>query len=91
MEVYRERAHLVKFLSRLFRSVLTHGEDPAWPIIYIDTPSGQLSWHISENDLDLFGHVPWSNESGLWDGHTTEEKYERLMELGLHYTGNTAV
>ena len=29
--------------------------------------------------MDLFAHV---TEQGRWDGHTTEEKYERLGRVG---------
>lgn len=83
--VYRERAALVAHLTRIYPdSVLVHRADPAeeeWPVLYIDTSEGQLSWHISKADLDLFAHVPWGQAE--WDGHTTEEKYERLQKLGM--------
>lgn len=39
--------------------------DPAYPIVvYINLPTGQVSWHLPEFALG-------------WDGHTTEEKYAR--------------
>lgn len=38
---------------------------PDWPVAYIDLPHvGQVSWHLPEY-------------IGVYDGHTTAEKYER--------------
>lgn len=79
--VYRERAHLIAHLATQFPAVLAYDDpnEPDWPVIYITTPHGQLSWHIAPDDLDLFGHVKWTGGgTPLWDGHTTAEKYERL-------------
>ena len=77
-DVYRERAHLVAHLAALYPSHLQ--PDPAapdWPVLYVSLPTGQATWHISENDLDLFTHVR-TDMYEAWDGHTTQEKYERL-------------
>jgi hypothetical protein len=91
-ELYRERAHLVAFLASLYPSVIANDDPqaPDWPVVYILTPSGQLSWHISPDDEDLFGHVPHPKAKPgkpiLWDGHSTQQKYERLAQLarGTH-------
>lgn len=77
---YRERAHLVAHLAALYPSRI--GVDPAepdWPVVYVDTEAGQLSWHISAADLPLFAHVPRGEAD--WDGHTTGQKYARLDNL----------
>jgi hypothetical protein len=39
-------------------------ENPAWPVVFIQLPTGQVSWHLPQFET-------------AWDGHTTEEKYER--------------
>jgi hypothetical protein len=44
--------------------------------------SGQMSWHVAQADIELFGHLRIGNAE--WDGHTTEQKYERLAELIPH-------
>jgi hypothetical protein len=85
ISVYSERARLVAYLARQYPAVLAYDDpdEPDWPVIYITTPAGQLSWHIAPDDVWLFAHVPW-NPRGverLWDGHTTAEKYERLALL----------
>ncbi|MEV2277842.1 hypothetical protein AB0I72_19880 [Nocardiopsis sp. NPDC049922] len=81
--VYRERAALVAYLAALYPAVIVPDGDPAtpgWSLIYVDTPQGQMSWHLSSDDLDLFAHVPTVDEGPTWDGHSTE-KYRRLAAL----------
>ncbi len=79
MDVYRERACLTSFLSKIYPSRLSYSDpdEPEWAVLYVYSPEGQLSWHISPDDMDLFGHLVVV-EGVEWDGHTTEEKYERL-------------
>lgn len=40
-------------------------KEPEWPVVYIELPTGQVSWHL-----------PQHNEE--YDGHSTGEKYLRL-------------
>lgn len=80
--VYTERAYLVAHLAALYPSVMCANDPEAlgWTVVYIKAPE-QLSWHISPDDMHLFNHVPWvaiDDPRAQWDGHTTEEKYERL-------------
>lgn len=86
-DVYRERARLVAHLATLYPSVLSFSDptEPEWPVLYVDSPAGQLSWHIAPGDRDLFEHVslvPPSDARAKWDGHSTEEKYARLASIG---------
>lgn len=40
-----------------------------WPLVFIEIPDfGQFSWHCQEFE-------------GEWDGHTTEDKYDRLEKF----------
>lgn len=78
--LYRERSHLLAHLATLYPSHLQYGSDPdapGWPVLYISLPTGQCCWHLSENDLDLFTHVR-TDVLETWDGHSTDEKYERV-------------
>jgi hypothetical protein len=83
--VYRERAHLVAHLAAVYPSVIVFDGDPGapgWALIYVDSPAGQLSWHLSGDDLDLFPHVERAaTDAVAWDGHSTEVKYRRLDNL----------
>jgi hypothetical protein len=83
---YRERNKLVAILTKFFPSFLAKEADNYlnfynihW-IVYIETPQGQLSWHIPDLDLFLFDGVE-RRDTYVWDGHSTEEKYERLLHL----------
>ena len=79
--LYRERAHLLALLATHYPSHIQ--PDPvqtAWPVLYINLPTGQCCWHIDEKDMDLFGDVR-TDIVQTWDGHTTEEKYNRVDAL----------
>lgn len=53
------------------------GWDPAWHnCVYIDLPTGQVSWHYHDEDAGLFSGLP--QYEGKWDGHDTPEKYRRV-------------
>lgn len=79
--VYRERAHLVAHLAAGYPSTIGYHDptEPDWAVVIIDLPTGQASWHVSPDDMDLFGHVARS-DINTWDGHSTDEKYQRLDE-----------
>lgn len=56
--------------------------DAEWRnILFIDLPAGQVSWHIHDDEAQMFYFV--GGYGGEWDGHTTEEKYRRVLEPGL--------
>jgi Phosphoribosyl-ATP pyrophosphohydrolase len=44
--------------------VIVGGIRQSWPVVFIELPTGQVSWHLA----------PYT---GKYDGHTTEEKYRR--------------
>jgi hypothetical protein len=82
---YRERAHLAAHLAAGYPSVLVDGADanaPDWPVLFVKLPTGQVSWHISPDDRDLFAHVRRTiagmPDAPVWDGHSTDEKYARV-------------
>lgn len=81
---YEERNRVVAALARIFPSGLARtnieGWDEEWHgCVYIDSPVGQLSWHYHDSQAYLFEGLP--PYEGQWDGHTTEEKYQRLAIL----------
>lgn len=91
---YTERNRLVAALARLLPAtdsdsyawLAEHdpddaGWDPEWrTIVFIQGPTGQLSWHLHDSDVALFNGLPRGNNQ--WDGHSTPEKYERVARLG---------
>ena len=79
---YLERNRLVALLSKVFPSgkkkTAIEGWSEDWHgCVYIDLPTGQASWHYHDSQAWLFEHLP--EYQGTWDGHTTDEKYERIQ------------
>jgi hypothetical protein len=81
---YRERNQVVAALAKCFPSGIKktaiEGWDKSWHgCVYIELPTGQVSWHYHDDDSDLFKNLP--PYTGNWDGHSTSEKYTRLAAL----------
>jgi hypothetical protein len=81
---YLERNKLVALLASRFPSGIKKTAIEGWSedwhgCVYIDLPNGQASWHYHDSQEHLFKHLP--QYEGVWDGHTTEEKYERIVLL----------
>lgn len=84
--VYRERNMCVAAIVRAAIQnnwnvgyVQEQFEDGIWYIIYIDTPNGQISWHISSKEYEeYFKGICINKYNSKWDNHTNEEKYKRL-------------
>ncbi|MFF5589701.1 hypothetical protein [Streptomyces hygroscopicus] len=85
---YRERAHLLAWLAALHpaNAVITSADDieePGWQLLYLLVGGWQMSWHIAPRDAELFAHVEHvdpTDPRAQWDGHSTNEKYERIRE-----------
>lgn len=86
--VYYERDQCVVGLAKLAQDYgLNCGigkdenaESPEWEnVVYIDLPAGQVSWHVPAREIHLFSFLDSYN--GKWDGHDTEEKYRRVMQM----------
>ncbi len=52
--VYAERNQLVAALCKLFPAVRYC--DGVWTAVYVDLPTGQVSWHYGARDAWLFAH-----------------------------------
>jgi hypothetical protein len=79
-KAYRERNELVALFAANYGSgVKPDPERSGFSIVYIDSPAGQLSWHFTGEDADLFADLP--PYLGEWDGHSREEKSLRLLTL----------
>ncbi len=81
---YLERNQVVAALARCFPSGIARTAIEGWHeewhgCVYIDLPTGQVSWHYHDSHAHLFAGLP--PYQGTWDGHSTEEKYRRLAAL----------
>lgn len=48
--------------------------EPGYVVVYIELPTGQVSWHVPVHDRP-------------WDGHTTEQKYRRIEAFSVWHDG----
>jgi len=81
---YLERNQVVAALAKCFPSCVSSTAIEGWSedwhgCVYIDLPTGQVSWHFHDLHAHLFDSLP--HHEILWDGHTTAKKYERLAAL----------
>ncbi len=85
--VYRERNHCVALIARMaqhmgLRAAIYEAlDEPGWFLVFINLPTGQVSWHIPESDLDLFTEI--QVVPTLWDRHDTVLKYQRVRDAFL--------
>lgn len=78
---YGQRNMLVGALSKVFPSWLREDpREPMWPVVIVQLPTGQVSWHITRVErYAVFAHL----EPGevAWDGHDDIEKWRRVCAL----------
>lgn len=82
--VYWERNRLVALLARFFPAGIKidqNAKEGFQNAIYLETPRGQMSWHIPDDQMVQFAGLPEMVVE--WDGHTNEEKYRRMLLLLL--------
>lgn len=79
-----QRHQVVAALANCFPSgvVVTSASEPDWyGYVYIELPTGQVSWHFDETQAHIFAHLP--PYQGEWDGHDKHETYRRLAAYYL--------
>ena len=54
-------------------------DKPDWPVLMIDLPTGQVGWHLPR--AEVLGD--WPSYEGSWDGHSLEEKRDRIERFIL--------
>lgn len=90
--VYKERNLCVALIAHFCRisgytvGIKEHqGEDweDEWRnVLFIDLgPNMQVSWHLHKDELVNFLAI--DKYYGEWDGHNTEEKYDRIKKFIL--------
>jgi hypothetical protein len=54
--------------------------EPDWPVLMIDLPTGQVGWHLPKNEIT----GDWPVYEKNWDQHTLEEKRNRIKNFILN-------
>jgi NTP pyrophosphatase (non-canonical NTP hydrolase) len=88
--VYKERDMCVALIARMalglgYRVWLGQHPNADWEddwrtIVFIDLPTGQVSWHIHDSEREWFLRDLHYNSDLIWDSHDTAEKYHRVLE-----------
>jgi hypothetical protein len=82
--IYTDRGHILALLALHYSAYIAYSDrtNPEWPVLTLETPHGQMAWHIAPGDLYLFPHVRRADDAQAivaYDGHTTEEKHARIL------------
>ncbi|TKG61500.1 hypothetical protein [Prauserella endophytica] len=88
-EAYVDRAHLAALAAThpAVSARLTHdphGLPGLSRVLVLHGPTGQVTFHIADEDAELFEHVPWAADGdpkAVWDGHTKAQARSRLAGL----------
>ena len=85
VNVFAKMAHNMGWPVWLAEHIDKPGE-PAWgpewrTILFVQTPQGQVSWHLYIDELGMFDWAQPLEVLSPWDEHTTKEKYQRLAAL----------
>jgi len=84
-EAYYDRNQLAllcaKMAQKLDWKVKVKDEDSEWPIVLINLPNGQISYHIPREEM--IGDFEIDVDETFWDGHFLEEKRENIREYLL--------
>jgi len=84
---YRDRNYAVLLAAKLARFLglpVTCGVDEKevnWPVVYIQLPCGQVSWHLSPGMFARIARNTFPKDKAGWDGHTTDEKNTRIRSF----------
>lgn len=54
-------------------------KEPDWPVLMIDLPTGQVSWHLPKNEV--VGQFQEYDQP--WDGHDLDVKRKRMKDYIL--------
>lgn len=86
---YLERNQCVALIARMavalgHQACVTRTAIEGWSedwhgCVYINLPTGQVSWHFHDSQRHLFDGLPVAG-GVKWDGHDTPEKYRRVSE-----------
>lgn len=80
---YRERNELAVAIAHNFEVGSWKSVDPNepdWPVLYLELPCGQVSYHFSPRDAHLLDDIREGTRYEAWDGHSQAERSERLRK-----------
>ena len=83
--LYWDHFHSLALLALHYSAHLGYSDParPTVPVLTLDTPHGQISYHVpgADTDTDLWGHVRWAETEAAvraYDGHTPGDRDKRI-------------
>ena len=82
-KIYYERNQAVMAMAKLAMlqgyavGIAGDPNEPDYPVLMIDLPTGQVGWHIPQKELQ----GQWPEYHKQWDGHSLQEKEYRIREF----------
>ena len=79
-DAYFDRNQAVMAMARMAQlqgrkvGILTDPDEPDWPVLMIDLPTGQIGYHLPRDEVV----GDWPEYDGVWDGHSLAEKRKRI-------------
>lgn len=93
-DAYTERNNVIALMLRMadalrMNTYMMHHDGADWEddwrtIVAVDLPEGQCTWHIHDSEVLKFDWL--ERLHNCWDGHSTEEKYRRVLSSRLKAT-----
>lgn len=79
-DAYFDRNQAVQLMAKLAHKLgmkvglRTDPKEPGWPVLMIDLPTGQVGYHLPQEQVVC----EWPEYDREWDGHSLTEKRERI-------------
>lgn len=54
---------------------------PGWPVLFIELPSGQISYHFEEKYIPIVDKIAFRVDDYPWDGHVSSDVLQRIEEF----------
>jgi hypothetical protein len=82
-DAYFDRNQAVQAMAKMARQLgmkvglQRDPNEPGWPVLTIDLPTGQVGYHLPEDQVV----GDWPEYEKEWDGHSLAEKRDRVARF----------
>lgn len=82
-ELYDHRIALFLALAKVSKWPAFYKCDyDSWFCLYLETPAGQISYHLPNIHLETVKQFAANGEGYVWDGHQSPQVIFRLLQAG---------
>jgi hypothetical protein len=81
-ELYEHRITLfIALASHLHNRAFYTDPNDGWFVLFLELPTGQISYHLPEFYIDLVSTFASKNNNHKWDGHNSNDVLCRLLQF----------